>query len=115
MNCELLKLEQWCKTNKLSRNEKKTKYMIFNNKNSNHALPTEKLKINNKQIDSVNEFNFLGVTIDSDLNWNAHAQKIHSKISRTLGVLKKIKRIAPPSTLLTMYTTMVYSPTSTMA
>ena len=70
-------------------------------------LPTEKLKINNKQIDSVNEFNLLGVTIDNNLNWNAHTQKIHSKISRTLGVLKKIKRIAPPTTLLTMYTTMI--------
>ena len=81
--------------------------MLFNNKNSNHALPTERLEINNTQLDCVNEFNFLGLTIDSDLNWNAHTQKIHCKISRTLGVLKKVKRIAPPSTLLTMYNTMI--------
>ena len=81
--------------------------MIFNNKYNPHPNPTEKLKINNISIDLVSEFNFLGVTIDNELNWVAHTQKINSKTSRTLGILKKLKRIAPLSVLTTLYSTMI--------
>ena len=107
INTELDHVFSWLCANKLSLNVSKTKYMIFNNKYNPHPNPTERLKINNISIDLVSEFNFLGVTIDNELNWVAHTQKINSKTSRTLGILKKLKRIAPLSVLTTLYSTMI--------
>ena len=47
-------------------------------------------------IERVTDFNFLGLTIDQHLTWNGHAQKISNKISRSLGIMCKLKRFLPP-------------------
>ena len=38
------------------------------------------LKINSVPIERVTEFNFLGLTIDEQLSWSPHIQKISNKI-----------------------------------
>ena len=82
--------------------------MIFDNsKFDTTPHPTEPLKINGKKIEQVAEFGFLGVMIDSKLNWTAHTTKIAGNISRTIGIMKKIKRFAPTEVLKTLYQSLV--------
>ena len=50
---------------------------------------------NGNQIDEVQEFNFLGVTIDQNITWTLLIRKISIKSSRVIGVLCKLKRIFP--------------------
>ena len=107
INGELDNIFNWLCANKLSLNVSKTKYMIFTNKNDPVPHPSEKLKINGKKLDLVQEFNFLGIMLDSKLTWEAHAKKVASKISRTLGVLSKVKNYTPACTMKTLYQTLV--------
>ena len=82
--------------------------MIFNNSRFDSTPhPTDPLMINGQNITKVHEFDFLGVTIDSNFNWIAQTTKIAGKISRTLGIMKKIKHYAPPEVLKTLYQSMV--------
>ena len=59
INDELNKVYTWLCTNRLSLNIKKTKFMIFHNKNKKiiHLVPN--ITINNIMIERVEDFNFL--------------------------------------------------------
>ena len=72
INYELGKVIEWLSINKLSLNKEKSKYMIF------HVPREEKqtLKIDNTNIEQVDEFNFLGLTLDANLTWKKHVNKI---------------------------------------
>ena len=109
INQELDNVFKWLCVNKLSLNVSKTKYMIFKNPLDPKQPPTEKFKINGETIKLVEEFEFLGITIDFQLNWKAHTKKIIGKINRTLGDMKKIKRYAPAYVLKMLYQTLVNS------
>ena len=67
MNAELSNVIEWLNTNKLSLNKSKSKYMIFHVPNKDIQYLT--LKIDNVIIEKVDEFNFLGLTMDTNLNW----------------------------------------------
>ena len=62
MNHELSKLVLWLKSNRLSLNIKKTKFMVFSNKPI--LLANASIKICNDSIEQVQFIKFLGVIID---------------------------------------------------
>ena len=66
INKEIYKITTWLHSNKLRLNVSKSKFMIF----FKHPKVTPKLNIsvNDNQIDQVDEFNFLGITIDQALH-----------------------------------------------
>ena len=68
LNNELQRVHLWLKANKLSLNVKKTKYMLFC-KQKRAEIKELNLRISNDAIQSVNDFNFLGLHINSKLNW----------------------------------------------
>ena len=110
INAELSKISDWLAVNKLSLNASKTKFMVFHNYQRTLAendIP--QLMINNTIIEKVNEFNFLGLTINEFLNWRSHSAKIANKISRTLGVMNRLKRYLPFSAMKLMYDSLVLS------
>ena len=83
--------------------------MIFSNKLDRNPNPTpiEKPEINQIKLQLVKQFDFLGITIDSNLSWKPHATKVCGRISRTLGVMKKIKRFAPPQVMKILYQSLI--------
>ena len=54
-------------------------------------IPILNIWANGNPIDEVQEFNFLGITIDQNITWTSHIRKISIKISRVIGVLRKLK------------------------
>ena len=107
INIELSNIQEWLNINKLSLNIKKTKFMIFHHylRNINNIIPT--LKMNSETIENVNEFNFLGLTIDEHLNWKPHIQKISNKIARTLGIMCRLKNFLPTHILCVLYNSLI--------
>jgi len=102
INKELDKITDWLKVNKLSLNVNKTKAMLFHtNKRRNIDLPN--IKIADQKIEFLNEFSFLGVTVDKNLSWKSHINKISNKISKIIGVLNRLKHFLPRKILLTLY------------
>ena len=110
INLELNKIADWLAVNKLSLNVQKTKLMIFHYLQrilTENDIP--RLMINNAIIERVTEFNFLGLTVNEYMNWNSHTQKIANKISRTLGVMNRLKRYLPFSAMKLMYDSLILS------
>ena len=70
LNNELKFITNWLDANKLSLNIGKTKHMIYHNINKKVNYPV--LTINNVEIERVRHFNFLGLVLDSQLNWKKH-------------------------------------------
>ena len=49
--------------------------------------------MDNKCIDNVIDFNFLGIHFNEQLNWKSHIDKLSVKRCRILGILNRLKRI----------------------
>ena len=110
INAELERISDWLAVNKLSLNVKKTKYMIFHY--HQRVLKEEDIPcliINGVVIERVPEFNFLGLSINEFMSWSSHATKIANKISRTLGVMNRLKRFLPISAMKLMYNSLILS------
>ena len=65
------------------------------------------LKIENTEIDCVDEFNFLGLYLDKHINWNKHTQIVSSKVSQVIGIMYKLKGYVPQSILQTIYNSLI--------
>jgi hypothetical protein len=105
---ELNKVFLWLCANKLSLNIAKTKYMVFHSPNMpSPSFPD--LCINNSPIERVNQFNFLGINLTSTLCWKAHQSQICKKLSRTIGILKRLQNMVPCTTLLNIYNSLFMS------
>lgn len=105
VNDELTKISTWLKVNKLSLNIKKTFFMIFHHQQKHITVPN--LEIDNVKIKCVDEFNFLGITLDQHMTWNNHIQKIASKVSQTIGIMNKLKNFLPPHILQIIYNSLI--------
>ena len=68
INTELDKIKEWLKLNKLSLNVNKSKYVIFKTARRNNMINPLNIKIDNTYIDRVDEFNFLGISFNEQLN-----------------------------------------------
>ena len=93
INAEIGKVIEWLKINKLSLNKNKSKYMTCHmpKKHTQHLT----LKIDGINIEKVEEFNFLGLTMDTNLKWKKHTDKISNKCSEITGVLNRLKLLFP--------------------
>ena len=90
INKELNKLYLWLNINRLSLNIDKTNYLIFHPYNK----PMKKhmtIKINKKAINEKVYIKYLGVLIDSTLNWKHQISNISKKISRAIGIMYKLR------------------------
>ena len=74
INGELSKINEWLIVNKISLNASKPKFMVFSMPQKKVVIP--RLKIADTEIESVDQFNFLGITLDKHLNWNAHINQL---------------------------------------
>ena len=46
---------------------------------------------------------YLGVLIDSNLSWNDHVANVALKISKTIGIIARLRHFLPTSVLLNIY------------
>ena len=90
VNKDLYSLNEWFQTNKLSLNVSKTNYVLFNNTRVDNA-DNFNLTIANESIERKNEVKFLGLYLDSKLDWNAHIKFVRNKINSALYAMRRSK------------------------
>ena len=73
INNELSKINEWLKINKLSLNKSKTKYIISK---THQPIVKPIIQIDEINIESVDHFNFMGLTVDSRMTSNNHTTNI---------------------------------------
>ena len=105
LNSELKLVSDWLKLNRLSLNTLKTKAMLFHTPQKPVTYP--KLLINSQEIEFVKDFNYLGICIDENLKWKTHTDIVSKKISKTLGILSRLKYYLPKDVLLNIYNALI--------
>ena len=102
MNQSLQNIYRWLCVNKLSLNIEKTNYIVFHN--AQQKLPfIPKVFIENKEIAMVQYTKFLGVHVDSNMNWKKHSSIVTNKCLKLMSVLSRLKNSLPCSILYTIY------------
>ena len=81
---ELQTICKWLDLNKLCLNVNKSKFMLFHM--PQRVTPLLHFELNGSLIEYIQEFNFLGRTLDSSLSFKFHLTKIGNKISRVIGL-----------------------------
>ena len=92
MKDDINALLNWCDTNGIKMNTDKTKIMLFGNPKWLEKLPEVAMHIDGSPIDRVNSYKYLGVELDSQLNYNRHVRKLLS--GATLKLRQKITKDA---------------------
>ena len=69
-----------------------TQCMVFTQQKK---IVIPRLKLADTEIESVDQLNFLGITLDNHLNWNSHINNIFGNVSRNTGILNKIQLFLP--------------------
>ena len=108
MNIELATIQEWLNVNELILNVSKTKFMIFHHHQRNIEQIVPDIKINSENNEKVSEFNFLGLTINENLSWKPHIQKISNKIARTLGIMCRLKKKLPAHIIRILYNSLIH-------
>ena len=107
LNNELSKVHSWLCANKLSLNIEKSNFVLFHP--IQKKLPKSvSLSINNKSLTQEISIRYLGIYIDSNLNWKSHINFIAKKIKRSIGILSKLRYYLNSKTLLDLYYALVY-------
>ena len=90
INRELKKLHTWLIVNRLSLNIDKTNFVVFHpfNKPLTQKIT---LKIQKNAISEKDNVKYLGILIDSTLSWINHIDNISTKVSKSIGLLYKIR------------------------
>jgi hypothetical protein len=101
INAELNNISLWLKANKLSLNTSKTKAMLFHTSRKNVFYPN--ISIEGTPIDFVDSFDYLGIIVDKNLTWKNHISKISVKLSKTIGIMCKMRNMLSKDILLTLY------------
>ncbi len=81
--------------------------MIFH-KPKKHVA-TIALKIDDAVIEKVKDFNFLGLVLNKNLTWKTHTNKVSNSISKTIGILNRLKHFLPIQIKLTLYNSLILS------
>ena len=107
-NHELIHFKTWIDSNKLSLNVEKTYVMLITDRNLTSAAP--EIYYGNTSLEVVVECTFLGVKLDRNLKFVNHIKYSCSKISKSIGILYKLKNVVPNYIflILNLYHSLVY-------
>lgn len=107
INLEMEKVSEWFKANQLSLNKNKSHVMLFTNQKKTNNHNNFIVNIDNIPLRLTDQTTFLGVVLDCRLKWDIHVDKIASKVSKFIGIIKKVKSKLNFSSLLTLYNSFV--------
>lgn len=101
LQCDLWQIENWLDLNKLTVNTKKTKYMMFGTPQRITNTQPMTLYMKNDLLEKVHTYTYLGLMLDSTLNYSAHIESLAKKVSKRLGLLGRIHKYISMDTALT--------------
>ena len=104
---DLMSIQDWFYANKLTLNLSKTVYLFFEHKS--HMNVDLDLVLNGVTILGKRHTKFLGVWLDDQLNWKFHSQKLITRLSSRMGLLKRGKNLLSSHAKKVLYFGQVHS------
>ena len=102
LNEEFNNIINWIKINHLKLNYKKTNFLIFSPK-TNKFKTLQNLKYlgnnNNNRIERKTQYKYLGLMVDQDFNWKSHLLELQTKLSKSVGIIYRVRNILNKSSL----------------
>ena len=86
-------ITDWSRHNDMRINATTTTEMIICFcRNDNHVASIPRIVIDNNDIERVTQYKVLGVTLSSDLSWNAYVDMVVSKVRKPVFTIYQLKR-----------------------
>lgn len=105
MNNDLNLIRLWMLRHKMTLNVDKTHYMFFSN-----TIPMQMyVHYENMEIQRVNEFKYLGLTLDSKLSFSSHIRTLKSKASSSAGLFYRMRNRVPVNVRHSIYYALFHS------
>ena len=112
VNAELSNVSKWLKANKLSLNVSKSNFVILRPYQKKNYY---KVDLNIYDfclywyvcLQHRDHVKYLGIVLDSNLSWKYHIAYIATKISRSLGILPRLRQFVPSCILLHIYRSLI--------
>ena len=109
LNKDLKHASTWLNANRLSLNVSKSKLLIFQSKYKNIDYSKTYIKLNGIRLLPSDHVKYLGIFIDNNLSWDYNTIQLSIKLSRTNGILSKLRHFTPLSSLISVYYSLFYS------
>ena len=100
-------LSTWCLNNGIQMNTDKTNLMLFGQKSMLDKLPSFEINVNDTPIKAVNNYRYLGMTLDCQLNYNKHVQKNIAKVSVKLKQFRRMRYFLDTKAAMLVYKNMI--------
>ena len=101
INQDMVNVSNWMQANRLCINSEKSNLLIMPPKfNSPSTSPEINIFYDGSPITTSKSAKYLGVYIDDELNFKTHIKLLYTKLSRSLGILHKVKNYLPKKSLL---------------
>ena len=106
INDELINVKTWTGINRLTLNTNKTELILFTNRPVDSD--NRNIQLDGTDLNFISSCKFLGVKLDKNLNFKDHINYILGKISRSAGILYKIRDLLTLETRLTFYYSFIF-------
>lgn len=106
---DMAEILQFFQMRKLTLNQKKTVFMVFQTANLPVTVPNEILINNDCKIARVDHFKYLGLHLDQHLKFDHHTGNIEKKITGAVGILWKIGAKIPLHSRKLIYSSLIHS------
>ena len=101
------RFSDWCHLNALKINADKTKVLIFGTQKRVKKVGQIQLNIDNKPIQQVPSYKYLGMTLDSSLSYKQHLATTVRTVSHKIYLLTRVRKFMSNTSALLVYKTMI--------
>ena len=102
INLEVLSVNNWLNANKLILNALRSRALIIPPK-TRQQVPNLKITYDSCEISAVDSVKYFGVYLDNKLTFGTHISHLQSKLSRSIGIIPKIKYYISDRVLFLLY------------
>ena len=101
----LINISKWYRENRLKINSDKSKVMLVGSKAQLKSLNVAEFILNYEgmPLELVENAKYLGMSINSDISWDFHVQRLGQNMYYHLSLLRRLRRIFPKELLLQVY------------
>ena len=95
INADLRRICKWLQANQLTLNVKKSKFLLIGNSSRLSKVGSILISADDIPLDNVDSYTYLGIVINNQFSWTDHIDCTRVKISKQLGLLRRIKSCLP--------------------
>ena len=107
LNLELIRLSEWCRSNKLTINPSKSQLLVISPRMNELETDFDVL-LNGITVPLSNSVKYLGVTLDSKLTFESHIKILETNLSKAVGIICKLKFVLRKDAIIKLYYALLY-------